>query len=94
MLYIFNWIGAGMALLAGFVLVATDNFLLACLALLVLDIPYRLKKRDRRDSLLAGLVAPHSGGHVFFIPCWAWGIILQIAAKVFGGESTVASQAG
>jgi hypothetical protein len=81
---IFNWIGAGMALLAGLVLVATDNFLLACLVLPVVDVPYRLRKRDRRDSVLAGLLAPHSGGHVFFIPCWAWGIILPIVAKVIG----------
>lgn len=94
MLFIFNWIGAGMTLLAGLTLIAADNFLLACLALLLVDIPYRLKKRDRRDSLLAGLVAPHSGGHVLFIPCWAWGIILPVAAKVFGGDSSVPTQAG
>lgn len=83
---IFNWIGAGMVLLAGLVLIATDNLLLACLVLPIVDIPYRLKKRDRRDSILAGLLAPHSGGHVFFIPCWGWGLIVQILAKVFGGD--------
>jgi hypothetical protein len=83
---IFNWIGAGMALLAGIVLFATDNFLLACLVLPIVDIPYRLKKRDRRDSLLAGLLAPHSGGHVFFIPCWAWGLILPIVDRLLSGN--------
>src|SRR4029450_297671 len=93
-LFFFNWIGAGMALLAGVLLFATDSLLVPCLALLLIDIPYRLVKRDRRDSVLAGLVAPHVGGHVFFIPCWAWGIVLQIASMVFGGEPSAPPRAG
>src|SRR4030095_3336471 len=83
-----------MALLAGVLLFATDSLLVPCLALLLIDIPYRLVKRDRRDSVLAGLVAPHVGGHVFFIPCWAWGIVLQIASMVFGGEPSAPPRAG
>jgi hypothetical protein len=84
MVFIFNWIGAGMALLAVVVLFVTDSLPLAALVLILADVPYRLKKRDVQDSLLAGLLAPHTGGHVFFVPCWAWGIILPILDRLLG----------
>jgi hypothetical protein len=79
---IFNWIGAGMAVLALVVLAVTNNGYFAALVRLLADIPYRLKFREKRDSLLAGLLAPHSGGHLFFIPCWLVGILLPIVDKL------------
>ena len=88
---IFNRIGAAMVFLAMFGLVVSP--LLGCLILLVVDVGYRLKNRDRNIPVYADLLATQSGGHVFFIPCWAWGIILPIAARVFGWDAPVPSQA-
>jgi hypothetical protein len=84
---IFNWIGAVMALLAGIVLFATNNGYLAAFVLALADVPYRLKFREKRDSLLAGMLDPTTGGQFFFIPCWAWAIILPVADKLLSSPA-------
>jgi hypothetical protein len=87
MIIIFNLIGAGILILAlgvgagvGYLFGAkteAPTMLVGGLLALVLDLIYRM---DRGEG---SLLHPRRGGHVFFIPAWAIGLVLFMTGALY-----------
>jgi len=45
--------------------------LAACLGVIIFDVVMRI----RNESEDARLIAPNAGGHIWFVPAWAWALV-------------------
>jgi hypothetical protein len=75
----FNWIGLGMAILgaligygANYLIGGKSGFIVAGIALFIIDILYRISIKDEYGG--TSTYQPKRGGNIIFLPIWLIGI--------------------